>query len=245
MSRSLTPTIGAYELGYAKTLNVAAKMQEYYTGVGLPMNQTWDMDMNTYDMFTKYQAPIVDLVQLAIMNPATMDPFDISGTAEYLYDNMELNQDGTITPSISLPSGMTGKRFIVLTHRNSIQTWSDSVDFACLSVDYNFYTHPISTLFPNNMLVDSAAGVYHGSLIFGGDIDDPANYLFRDGVVNIFDLSSVFDAINDPTGLLSAGYVPNDLTGDGVVDIFDLSLVFDNLNKGAASVNPGTLKKKK
>ena len=95
------------------------------------------------------------------------------------------------------------------------------------------------------MYVDSVAGVYHGSLIYGGDIDDPANFLFRDGVVNIFDLSSVFDAINDPTGLMSAGYVPNDLTGDGVVDIFDLSLVFDNLNRGASSVNPGTLKKKK
>ena len=233
-----TPTIGAYELGYAKTLNVSAFMQEYYAGHGLPMNQTLDMDMNTGDMFTKYQTPIVDLVQIQIINPSDL-------SVEYQYDDYNLNQDGTITPEISLPSNMTGSRYIVINHRNSIETWSDSIDFTCLAVNYNFYTHPISLQFPSNMFVDSLNNIYYGSLIWGGDVGYDLAYPSRDGIINIFDLSSVFDAINDPSGMYSAGYIAQDLNGDGVVNIYDLSLVFDNLNAGASSINPNTMKKKK
>ncbi len=240
----LNPTIGAYELGYAKKLNVSAMLQEYYNGPGILMDHTYDMDENTGDLFEIFQHPVVDTIQMLIMNPATMDPYNSLNTAEYRYDGLYLNEDGTITPEISLPSNMTGYRYIVLNHRNSIETWSDSVDFSCLAINYNFYKQPVSTLFPGNMLVDSTAGVYNGSLIWGGDIGD-LYVPFRDGVVNIYDLSAVFDAINDPSGVLSSGYSVQDVNGDGVVNIYDLSMVFDNINAGASSVNPGTIKKKK
>lgn len=222
-----------------KTLNVIAMLQNFYNGVGLPMNQAMDMDMNSGEMFNKFQTTVVDTLQLLIVSA------DQNLTVEYEFDGMNLNQDGTITPSISIPNTVTGFHYIVINHRNSIETWSDSVNFASSVINYNFYTHPISTLFVNNMLVDNIGGSYNGSLIYGGDISNPSTFLLRDGTINIFDLSDVFDAINDPTGLSSAGYVPDDLTGDGVVNIFDLSLVFDNLNNGAGSVNPYTLKKKK
>ncbi len=245
-SRSLqNSTIGAYEMSYAKKMIVSAILQEYYTGLGLPiMTPTYDMDPNSGDMYIKFTSPVVDTVQLLIVNPATMDPYNIEATAEYTYNGMLLNTDGTITPQISLPISMTGFRYIVINHRNSIQTWSDSVNFSCLAINYNFFAHPVSTLFPGNMLPVYNGVNYVGSLIWGGDVGD----LYtpnRDGVVNIFDLSAVFDAINDPSGVFSAGYSPQDVNGDGVVNIYDLSMIFDNINAGASSVNPGTLKKKK
>ncbi len=226
-----------------KTLNVSAMLQEYYAGYGQPMNQTNDMDMNSGDINPKFSLPIVDTLQVLIMNPATMDPFDVVNTAEYRFDGMSLNQDGTISPQISLPSSITGYRYIVINHRNSLETWSDTVDVSVPTINYNFYTHPVSTQFPGNMLPDYSGTTYHGSLIWGGDIGDL--YIpVKDGVINIYDLSAVFDAINDQTGVLSSGYSVQDVNGDAVVNIYDLSMVFDNLNAGASSVNPGTVKKK-
>ena len=206
----------------SKKLNVTAMLQNLYDPYLGYMYHTQDIDWIEGTLFNTFQGNVVDTLSIIIRNATTYD-------VEYTYNSLELNSNGSIT-ELNLPLNISGNYYIVLIHRNSVETWSEPISFSSSNISYNFFTAPVSTIFLGNM---QAAG--NNNLIWGGDINN-------DGTVNIFDLSSVFDAINDPFGILSAGYNGNDLTGDGVVNIFDLSLVFDNLNLGVGSVNPFTIK---
>ncbi len=229
--RSLLPSIGAYELNNTKKLNVKAFLQGYYNKINNLMDQANDIDLNTGELFPIFSYPVVDTLTLLIrINIAPDYPI----IAEY--NGLNLNADGTIT-ELSLPYNITGSNYIVLIHRNCLETWSDSVDFSCLSIDYNFYQHTPSLQFPSNMFYNTAT---NRNFLWSGDCTGAFNV--KDGIINIWDLNLIFDALNDVTGELNLGYRIGDLTGNGNIDIFDLSIAFDNLNSGASIVNPFVFK---
>ncbi|MBI2417730.1 MAG: hypothetical protein HYV28_07470 [Ignavibacteriales bacterium] len=115
------------------------------------------------------------------------------------------------------------KYFLTIKHRNSIETWSDSIfNFAGGKLSFNFS--------------DSISRAYGGNLkqvgsrfcIYTGDVN-------QDGFVDFTDLTMIDnDAYN-----FSTGYLQTDLTGDNFIDFTDLSLCDNNAYNFVGVRKPG------
>ncbi len=121
-----------------------------------------------------------------------------------------LHTDGTA--QLSIPVSLSSDYFIVIKHRNSLETWNSSpVSFSGTSVSYNFTT-AASQAFGNNL--KPISGVF---VIYGGDVN-------QDGVVDSADMTPVD---NDATFYLS-GYLATDVNGDGIIDTSDMTILDNN-----------------
>lgn len=215
-------------LTHNKNLKLILLLEGLYKDTGI-MNQAKDYNIKDDSFYPKFTNQIVDTISVIIRST---NPPNYSILAEY--HSLNLNTDGSVT-DISVPARIISSNYIVINHRNSVETWSDSVDFSDTLINYNFFTHHVSTEFPDNMYKLYSNGVHIGNFIYSGD-------LTQDGVINIFDLADIFDFINDPTSV--SGYKLEDVNGDGVINIYDLVLVYDNIILGITSVNPFMMKKK-
>jgi subtilisin family serine protease len=112
--------------------------------------------------------------------------------------------------------------YVVLKHRNAIETWSASVQtFTDNTLSYNFTTAS-SQAYENNMILKNSKWC-----IYSGDVN-------QDGFVNTQDLNLVFnDNINGVEG-----YVASDLNGDLFTESSDLNLVFINTVLGIVRKRP-------
>ncbi|MEO6694236.1 MAG: hypothetical protein ABIY50_01755, partial [Ignavibacteria bacterium] len=120
--------------------------------------------------------------------------------------------------------------YLQLTHRNSIETWSNPFMFDPLTNQavYNF-KNSITQAFGNNMIqVDNSPVTF---AIFGGDVN-------QSGDVDATDVSAIDnDAFNFVTG-----YINTDVTGDNVTDASDYAIADNNaFNFVTKSVPPGAL----
>ena len=102
--------------------------------------------------------------------------------------------------------------YLVLKHRNAVETWSALAQtFSNNTMTYAFTT-PSTKAFGNNL-----GQIGSKWCIFSGDIN-------QDGVIDLLDLNSVFiDNINGVTG-----YTASDLNGDMFTESEDLIKVFIN-----------------
>jgi len=105
--------------------------------------------------------------------------------------------------------------YIVLTHRNSIETWSSSGNaFVSGSLIYNFRPAATTAYGSNEIRIDNDPVTY---AIYSGDVN-------QDGNVEAADLALIDnDAFNFVTG-----YVSTDITGDGIVDASDGAIADNN-----------------
>ena len=132
-----------------------------------------------------------------------------------------INTNGTA--SIAFPnSAIGGSYYIVIKHRNSIETWSAAPVAINNNSIYNF-TSSASQAFGAN-LSNMGDGVF---AIFSGDIN-------QDGSVDFNDYPDLDIASN--LGVL--GYDVNDLNGDASVDFNDYPILDLNSNNGVLSVKP-------
>lgn len=124
---------------------------------------------------------------------------------------VDLNTSGSAV--LSMPSSVAGNFYIVIRHRNSIETWSaDPVLFSgSLPVDYDFKSS-VSQSFGNNMKLIAGSWV-----LYGGDAT-------QDGIVDGSDMA----VIDNGSTLLLQGYNAQDVNGDGLVDGSDMALVDNN-----------------
>ncbi|HMS33369.1 MAG TPA: hypothetical protein PKC91_04710 [Ignavibacteria bacterium] len=105
--------------------------------------------------------------------------------------------------------------FIVLKHRNSVETWSKSPgqSFKNGYLDFDFLSY--SQAFGENLkLIDSNPNSYG---ILTGDIN-------QDGTVDVTDITLVYNSSKN----FLPGYILEDLNGDNIADITDLMLVYNN-----------------
>ncbi|MDQ3021754.1 MAG: hypothetical protein M3R36_14460 [Bacteroidota bacterium] len=117
----------------------------------------------------------------------------------------------------------TGNYYIVVKHRNSIETWSKfgGEDFSLGILNYDF-TSSASQAFGNNMV--NVGGEWS---IYTGDVN-------QDGVVDLTDMGLIDnDAFNFVTG-----YVSTDLNCDEFVDLTDLGFADNNASNFVAVVRP-------
>ncbi|MEO8209347.1 MAG: plastocyanin/azurin family copper-binding protein [bacterium] len=147
---------------------------------------------------------VSDTVKVYLRN--SINPFSKADSTK-----VKLNSSGNGILSFSLTGN--GSYYIVVTHRNSIETWSKlpQTFSAGATINYNFTTSA-DKAFGNNLTLK--AGKY---TIYSGDVN-------QDGTVDLSDLSLIDnDAFN-----FIAGYVVADVNGDETVDIADAAIADNN-----------------
>ena len=121
--------------------------------------------------------------------------------------------------------------YIVLKHRNSLETWSrEPVNFSNQLVSYDFSTSNSS--FGNNM-IEVEPGLF---ALYSGDLShtDSLNQFTRDGKINSGDLVQLEESMMQ----FSIGYSESDLTGDGIIDLSDYSLMENNVQVNLEVLRP-------
>ena len=150
---------------------------------------------------------ISDTVIVELRNPVS--PFSIVDSKKIL-----LSAAGIGTGTFTAAAEAT-PYYIVLKHRNSIETWSATgQSFSSNSLSYDFTTAQ-NKAYGNNMKLKVTKWC-----IYSGDVN-------QDGLVDLTDLSLVDnDNLNFQTG-----YRVTDLNGDLLIDLSDLQIVdINNLN---------------
>lgn len=133
-----------------------------------------------------------------------------------------------LTPGVSYGSvefftAGAGSYYIVVKHRNSIETWSAAPVAMVAGGNYNYSFMTAATqAYGSNMVLK--LGRY---CIYSGDVD-------QDGSVDASDFSQVD---NDAFNFVS-GYVASDVTGDNTVDASDASVVDNNSFNFVQKITP-------
>ena len=214
-----------------KTLKVIAMLQEYYnTSTGL-MNQTLGINWDSGDLFKNFSGTTVDTLMVLIRKTNITADVVSSFSIDTVFYGVNLNNNGLIT--ISLSAGITGYHYIEIKHRNSIETWSDSVDFSTDTVKYDFYNYISQFAFDNGMLQDGTH-----AWIWGGDVNQNGNLESEDATI-------IYVAANSDDPAVNNGYVICDIDGNGNLDSQDYGLAYNNANLGANIINPFSYLKKK
>lgn len=191
-----------------RTLQLKLFLQGLYAGSNL-MNQAKGLSG------AQYPTGIADKVTVQLHYSTS--PYSNA----YEVTNVDLRTNGTITVT-PLPCNIAGSYYIVVKHRNSIETWSSSaVAFGSSgTISYDFTT-AATKAYGSNLTLNGT--VY---TVWCGDKN-------QDGVIDGGDMSDIDNASKPPA---LQGYNPEDLNGDGVVDGSDMTLVDNNSNYPTVSV---------
>jgi len=192
--------------GNAKTLNLTLLLEGLFNGS--TMNKAQNA---TGDQFSGTTA---DQITVEIHNSAS--PYALVG-GPY---TVNVNTNGTA--ALTIPASLGSSYFIVLRHRNSIETWNGApVSFSGASISYNFTT-AASQAYGNNLKLVS--GKY---VVYAGDVN-------LDGLIDAGDMMAVDnDSFNFVTG-----YMNSDINGDGLIDSGDLITLDNNGALFIARITP-------
>lgn len=147
---------------------------------------------------------INDSVKIYLRNAAL--PFSKVDSAMTVLDNSGY---GVLTFS----NAPAGNYYIVVSHRNSIDTWSGQPQtfYSGGSANYDFTTSA-NQAYGINMVLR-----YGKYCIYSGDVN-------KDGFIDLNDQISIFD---DGSNYIS-GYVVTDVNGNGIVDLQDMLISYNN-----------------
>ena len=198
---NISPLSNTANVNYnvAGTLNLTVIFEGYYNSAS--------NEMNSGDTATVY-----------LRN--SVAPFNFVDSAKGFISQ------SAITGSFRFYNATSGSYYIVIKHRNTIETWSSTaVVYASLStINYDF-TNLITKAFGNNMKQADTTPLRFA--IYSGDIN-------QDGTI---DASDVSNADNDAFNSVS-GYVNTDVTGDNFVDAADVSIVDNNAFNSVSVIEP-------
>jgi hypothetical protein len=112
--------------------------------------------------------------------------------------------------------------FIVVKHRNSLETWSSGVNrFINNNLSYNF-SGSSSGAFGNNLILKG--GKY---CVYSGDVNNNG-FIDLDDIISVHNLSNLFPE----------GYNINDVNGNNVVDLNDVLIVYNNTSNFVSVLRP-------
>ena len=132
-----------------------------------------------------------------------------------------LQTDGTAVATF-VPA-ISGSFYLVVKHRNALETWSSSTqNVGPTPVSYDFTT-AADKAYGSNM-IELESGVYG---FYSGDIN-------QDGFIEFLDYPQLF---NDSDNLLE-GYQTTDLNGDGFVEFLDYPILFNNSDNLIETLHP-------
>jgi hypothetical protein len=159
---------------------------------------------------------IADTLIVSLANAAA--PHQIISSSKGL-----LGTNGIATFDIPQPCFGLGSYYLVMNHRNHLETWS------ALPVQFNVEDSLYN-------LSDSPSRIYGGNVIqvapgkwamYAGDTN-------KDGIIESTDYSTIENGVT----MFSFGYDTSDLTGDGLVEASDYSLVENNALLFLFSITP-------
>jgi hypothetical protein len=134
------------------------------------------------------------------------------------------DSNGNVNLLFSAAENLTNY-YVVVRHRNSVETWSSSghsFEGNVMSIDL---TLTAASAYGNNTIqIDSAPVAF---AIYGGDVD-------QNGSVDATDAGRVDNDAAD----YSFGYLPTDLTGDGYVDGTDFRIADNNAREYVIVISP-------
>ncbi len=121
----------------------------------------------------------------------------------------------------------SGGYYIVMKHRNSIETWSKSGgELISQGVSYNYdFTTASSQAFGNNMIQTDNSPVRFA--VYSGDADG-------NGIVDLSDLT----LIDNDIAMFASGYLYTDMNGDQIIDLFDYSITDNNAFNTVTKITP-------
>lgn len=141
-------------------------------------------------------------------------PFKILDSMKTLIDSVTFQGSvRTILPHSSY--------YIVVRHRNSIETWSSAPEYFEESINYDFTTSA-SQAYGNNQTLTE--GKY---CIYSGDEN-------QDGAIDVSDGIDIFNDAN----LFASGYVKTDVDGDKFVDASDMIVTYNNSLNFISVISP-------
>ncbi|MHC1775270.1 MAG: FISUMP domain-containing protein [Lentimicrobium sp.] len=131
-------------------------------------------------------------------------------TIVYEIDSVLVDRSGVC--QFEIPGNMSGEKYIVVKHRNSIETWSaNPVSIEGTEITYDF-TNATDKAFGDNLkLIGSKF------CLFGGDVN-------QDDFVDTGDMSPV----DNDGAIYASGYISTDVNGDGIVDTGDMTMIDNN-----------------
>jgi hypothetical protein len=200
-------------------LTVTALIEGFYAGngqlnTGLLSSEVWHAQNDQADSITVELRSVIDP---AILVAKYISILSVSGVANCLFPD-SLNLAGN-------------SYWIVLKHRNAIETWSAAPVQISNSSSYNF-TSAQSQAYGNNLI---QTGDQMGWALISGDISDPSlGAGYQDGIIESQDYADMENAVY----IISTGYVIEDLTGDGIVESSDYALIENNVYTIASSQHP-------
>ena len=195
----------------------------HYASDHLPVYASFGFD-NPYLEITSFTALIEGFYNGSTMKPDTITVELRSTIAPYsTVDQAKifLNSNGQGSGKFfNAENGVP--YYIVLKHRNAVETWSAlPQSFSASTLTYDFTTASNKAFGNNLKLVGSKWCIY------GGDVN-------QDGFVEAADVNLVFtDNVNG-----AAGYISTDLNGDMLTEIEDLNIVFVNNILGVQTIRP-------
>ncbi|HNB82442.1 MAG TPA: hypothetical protein PLP14_10110, partial [Chitinophagaceae bacterium] len=204
-SNGITMTVTACSV----SLNLKAYLEGYYISGGL-MNKTLyfeGVDPNPV-------STLVDTITVLLRNPTA--PYTVAGTYKGI-----IQTNGTITCTFP-PSLLGNSYYIVVTHRNTLTTWSANPVLMSASTIYDFTT-AASKAYGNNQ-VQVGPSIW---AMYTGDVVSDEN-------VDLLDIGTIQNDIV----LFGFGYLATDINGDGNVDLLDQPLVENNVSNFIFSDHP-------
>ena len=205
---SSTSTILLNNLSCSINLNVKLFLEGYYDGTSL-------MKPVLFNQGITANSTICDTVTVELHNA-------ISYALEETYSGI-VSTNGII--NCVFPYSINANSYyIVVKHRNSIETWSANPVLISTNTSYDF-TDSISKALGNNLIDVFTEGIYS---LYSGDIN-------QDGYID----GSDYPAFDYDTSIgLFGEYVATDLNGDGYVDGSDFPLFDANSQYGVYSITP-------
>ncbi|NVO20031.1 MAG: hypothetical protein HXX13_10045 [Bacteroidetes bacterium] len=183
-----------------KTLNVKLFLEGLYNTSTSLMNQAQSISG------PQFGSGIADQVTVELHNAVA--PYGVA----YSSNNVNLLTTGNLSVN-SVPGALSGSFYIVIKHRNSIETWSAAPIVIGMTspVSYDFSSSSAQAFGNNLKLMGTIYAIYAGD----------ANL---DGVVDGSDMA----AIDNASTSILIGYQTEDVNGDGVVDGSDMAIIDNN-----------------